>query len=198
MQAQNYNRKQATSEDVDSFINTLTMLLESNKLSDSTKETLRATLCNAGNTAGEDDIISPESIRAWLANALNINSTETATGHEDEAEQDVFAIFQDEAETRRCIDLILKGITEQGLYEFANILVKLHEMTGEGPEEAKKANDELGRIIELVFRHSRSYKQALRIYTNRFDLIGGGNPDDYINKLADRLLRGEEVTSIEE
>ena len=189
-------RKQATTADVEGFINTLTLLLEGNRLSDSTKETLKVTLCNVENTRSGGEITTPESIRAWLAQALNIDGLETA--YKDEGEDDAFVIFQDEAETQRAINLILKGITEHGLEDLATILVNLREMTGEGPEEAKKASDEIGRILELVFRHSRSYKQALRIYTNRHNLIGGGNPDDYINELADRLLKDEKVTVIEE
>ena len=196
MEAQNYNRKQATLADIDSFINTLPLLLEGDRLSDSAKESLKQSLCNVVNTAGEGDTISPENIRAWLANALNIDDMVTA--YKDEDEEDVFVIFQDEAETQRAINLILKGITEQGLEDLATILVNLREMTAEGLDEAKKASDEIGRILELVFRHSRSYKQALRIYTNRHNLIGGGNPNDYINELADRLLKREEVRAIEE
>ncbi len=182
-------RKQATSADVEGFINTLTRLLEGNRLSDSAKETLKQTLCNAENTASEGEITTPENIRTWLASVLDDEAK-----HADE--EDAFVIFQDEAETQRAINLILKRITEDGLEVLATILVNLREMTGEGPEEAKKASDEIGRILELVFRHSRSYKQALRIYTNRHNLIGGGNPDDYINELADRLLKGEEVMAL--
>jgi hypothetical protein len=44
-------------------------------------------LCNVGNTAGKGEITSPENIRDWLANALNIDNAETATEREDEAEQ---------------------------------------------------------------------------------------------------------------
>src|SRR3954469_7940463 len=87
MESQNDNRKQATAEDVDGFINTLTVLLEGDKLSDSTKEILRETLCNVGNTSGEGDITSPENIRAWLAYALNIDSMDAATEHADEDKQ---------------------------------------------------------------------------------------------------------------
>ena len=58
--------KQATSADVEGFINTLTMLLEGDRLSDSTKETLKQASCNAANTADEGDASSPENIRAWL------------------------------------------------------------------------------------------------------------------------------------
>jgi len=184
-------RKQVTSADVEGFINTLTRLLEGNKLSDSTKEILKQTLCNAANTASEGEVTNPENIRAWLASVLADEAK-----HADE--EDAFVIFQDEAETQRAINLILKGITEDGLENLATILVNLREMTGEGPEEAKKASDEIGRILELVFRHSRSYKQAFRIYTNRHNLIGGGNPDDYINELADRLLKGEDIMAFEE
>ena len=182
-------RKQATSADVEGFINTLTLLLEGNRLSDSTKEILKQTLCNAENTASKGEVTNPENIRAWLASVLADEAK-----HADE--EDAFVIFQDEAETQQAINLILKRITEDGLEVLATILVNLREMTGEGPEEAKKASDEIGRILELVFRHSRSYKQAFRIYTNRHNLIGGGNPDDYINELADRLLKGEEVTAL--
>ena len=184
-------RKQATSADVEGFINTLTRLFEGNRLSDSTKEILKQTLCNIANTASEGEVTNPENIRAWLASVLAYEAK-----HADE--EDAFVIFQDEAETQRAINLILKGITEDGLENLATILVNLREMTGEGPEEAKKASDEIGRILELVFRHSRSYKQALRIYTNRHNLIGGGNPDDYINELADRLLKGEDIMAFEE
>jgi hypothetical protein len=183
--------KQATSADVEGFINTLTLLLEGNRLSDSTKEILKQTLCNAENTASEGEVTNPENIRAWLASVLNDEGKRVD-------EEDAFLIFQDEAETQRAINLILKRITEDGLENLATILVNLREMTGEGPEEAKKASDEIGRILELVFRHSRSYKQALRIYTNRHNLIGGGSPDDYINELADRLLKGEAMTAFEE
>jgi hypothetical protein len=198
MQAQNYNRKQATSEDVDRFITMLTMLLEGDRLSDSTKETLIATLCNVGNTSGEGNINSPENIRAWLAYALNIDSTETATEQEDEIEQadesKTFVIYPDEAEAQHAIEFIMKGITEQGLNVLANILVELREMIREGPEEAMKASDEIGRILELVFRYSRSYRQAFRLYACRFDIIGGGDPDEHISQLVDGLLKGEEVT----
>lgn len=48
-------KKQATSADVEGFINTLTLLLEGNRLSDSTKEILKQTLCNAGNIADEGE-----------------------------------------------------------------------------------------------------------------------------------------------
>jgi hypothetical protein len=201
MKPQNDFRKQATSEDVEGFINTLTLLLECDRLSDSTKETLRATLCNAGNTVGEGNSTQPENIRAWLAQALNIGSAETATEHEDEAEQTdrgkAFLIFPDEAEAQHAIEFIMKGITESGLYILANILVELREMTSQGSKEARRASDEIGRIIELVFRHSRSYRQALRLYANRFDIIGGGDPDDYISELADRLLKREDVIAVE-
>jgi len=198
MESQNYNRKQATLDDVDSFINTLTLLLEGDRLSASTKETIKQALCNVGDTAGEGDTSSPENIRAWLAQALNIDGMEAVYTDEGADKEDAFVIFQNEVETQRSIDCILQGITQQGLYDLANILVKLREMTDEGLGESKKASDEIARIIELVFRHSRSYKQALRIYANRFDLIGGGDPDDYISELADRLLKGEDMTAIEE
>ncbi len=198
MKPQNDFRKQATAADVEGFTNTLTRLLESNRLSDSTKEILKQTLCNAANTADEGEITNPENIRAWLANALNLDDIKAADKNQDATDEDAFVIYQDEAETQRALNLILKGITDEGLYDLASILVKLRKLIGEGPEEAKKAGDEVGRILELVFRHSRSYKQALRIYANRFDLIGGGNPDDYISELADRLLKGEEVTATEQ
>ncbi|MGA9771415.1 MAG: hypothetical protein WBV94_20445 [Blastocatellia bacterium] len=198
MEAQNDIRKQATADDVDGFINTLTLLLEGNRISDSTKETLRETLCNAANTQGEGDITNPENIRAWLANALNIDSAGTATEHENDDESKGFVIYPDEAEAQHAIGFIMKGITEEGLYILANILVELREMTSEGPEEAKKASDELGRIIELVFQHSRSYRQALRLYLNRFDIIGGGDPDEHISQLVDGLLRSEDVIAAEQ
>jgi hypothetical protein len=200
MKAQNDIRKQATTADVEGFINTLTLLLEGDRLSDSTKETLRATLCNAANTAGEGDTSSPENIRVWLADALNIDAMGAAYKDEDEHsdEEDAFVIFQDEAESRRSIDCILQGITQQGLYDLANILVKLRELTDEGPQESKKASAEIGRILELVFRHSRSYRQALRLYTNRFDIIGGGDPDEHISHLVDGLLEREEVITVEQ
>jgi hypothetical protein len=195
MKTETYNRKQATSEDIDGFTNTLTLLLEGNKLSDSTKETLIATLCNVGNTSGEGEITNPENIRVWLANALNIDSAETTTEQEEEIEQAdenrVFVIYPDEAEAQHAIDFIMKGITERGLYILANILVELREMIREGPEEAMKASDEIGRILELVFRHSRSYRQALRLYANRFDIIGGGDPDEHISQLVNGLLKSD-------
>jgi hypothetical protein len=193
--------KQATSVDVEGFINTLTLLLEGNKLSDRTKETLREMLCNAGNTVGEGEITGPESIRGWLVEALNIDNVGTAIEREDEAEQSdkskAFVIFPDEAEAHHAIEFIMKGITEPGLYILANILVKLREMTSDGPEEAMKASEEIGRIIELVFKHSRSYRQALRLYASRFDIIGGGDPDEHISQLVDGLLKGEEMTVVE-
>ncbi len=198
METQNDIRKQVTSEDVDGFINTLTLLLAGNRLPDSTKETLRETFCNVANTQVVGDISSPESIRAWLAKALNIDRAEMATEHENEDESKAFVIYPDEAEAQHAIDLIMKGITEQGLYILANILVELRKMTSEGPEEAKKASEDIGRILELVFRHSRSYHQALRLYANRFDIIGGGDPDEHISQLVDGLLKGEEVTAAEQ
>jgi hypothetical protein len=178
MQSQNYTKKQATSEDVDDFINILTSLLE-------------------------DQITSPDSIRAWFAGKLDINSLETAPERTDDAEQaeegKAVVASQDKADsTEQSIDLIAEGITEQGLYALADILVELRSLTSEGPEEVMKANDELGRIIEFVFRHSRSYRQALRLYANRFDIIGGGDPDDHISQLVDGLLSDEEAAVIEE
>src|ERR1044072_6252008 len=163
MESQNDNRKQATSEDVDGFINTLTILLEGDKLSDSTKEILRETLCNVGNTSGEGDITRPENIRAWLAYALNIDSIEAEQRDKgDQADESkAYVIFRDEADAQQSIDFIVKGITEEGLYNLTSILIELRDLTSEGPQEAKSASDELSRIIELVFRHSRSYKQAL-------------------------------------
>lgn len=193
MQAQKDIRKQATSGDIDGFVNTLTKLLEGNKLSDSTKETLKQALCNVENTADEGENTSPENIRAWLAQALNIDN--------DEAEQDedkASVIFHDEADAQQSVDLIVKGITGEGLNILADILVELLDLTSAGPEETKKASEAIGRILELVFRHSRSYQQALRLYTNRFEIVGGGNPDDFISQLVDRLLEGEDVTAIEE
>jgi hypothetical protein len=74
----------------------------------------------------------------------------------------------------------MKGITETGLYILANILVELREMISEGPEEAKKASDEIGRIL-----------------ISRFDIIGGGDPDEHISQLVDGLLKGEEATTTE-
>lgn len=191
MEAQNYNRKQATADDVDGFINTLTLLLKGDRLSDNTKEHLRQMLCNTENTASEGETASPENIRSWLANVLN---DEAKQADEDNA----FVIFQDEGETQRAIDSILRRITEQGLHDLATILVKLRDLTGEGSEESKKASDEISRILELVFRHSPSYKQALRLYANRFDLIGGGDPDEHISQLVDRLLKSEEITIAEQ
>ncbi len=185
-------RKQATTEDVEGFINTLTLLLEGDRLSDSTKETIKQVLCNAGNTTDEGEITNPDSIRAWLAHALNIDGLEAADKSEDTTDKDDLVTFQDEAETQGAgtISLTLKGVTEEGLCDLADILVKLREMIGEGPDKAKKAGDEVGRLLELVFRQSRSYRQAFRIYANRNVLIGGGNPDDYISELADSLLKG--------
>lgn len=175
MQSQNYTKKQATSEDVDGFINILTLLLEG-------------------------DITSPENLRTWLADKLNINSVETVTERADEAEESEDAVTsQNEADDiEQSIDLILEGITEQGLYVLADTLVELHNLTSEGPQGVMKANDKLGRIIELVFRHSRSYRQAFRLYTNRFDIMGGGDPDDHISQLVDGLLSDEEAAVIEE
>jgi ferritin-like protein len=190
MKTSNDDAKQVTSADVEGFINMLTLLLEGNRLSDSTKEPLRQMLCNTENTAGEGKITSPENIRAWLANVLN---DEAIQADEDNA----FVTFQDKAETQRAVDSILRRITEQGLHDLANILVKLRELTGESSDKSKKASEEIDRILELVFRHSRSYHQALRLYANRFDITGGGDPDDHINDLADRLLKGEEVTDVE-
>ncbi len=178
------------------------MLLEGDRLSDSTKETLRATLCNVGNTSGEGEITGSENVRAWLTNALNIDNAETAIEREDKAEQadksKAFVISPDEAEAQHAIEFIMKGITEQGLYILANILVELREMTSEGAEEAMKASDELGRILELVFRHSRSYRQTFRLYANRFDIIGGGDPDEHISLFVNGLLKGEKVTAAEQ
>lgn len=191
MQAQNYNRKQAISEDVDGFINTLTKLLEGDRLSDSTKEPLRQMLCNAGNTSSEGEITSPEGIRAWLASVLNDEAEQTN-------EEDSFVIFQDGAETQQAIDSILRSITQQGLHDLADLLVKLVELIGEGPEGARKAGDEISRILEIVFRYSRSYRQALRLYASRFDIIGGGDPDEHISQLVDGLLEGKEVAATEE
>src|SRR6185369_17543924 len=125
-------RKQAASADVDGFINTLTLLLEGNKLSDSTKETLKQMLCNAANTAGEGDISGLKDIRDWLSNALNIASTETATAPENEDGSKGFVIYPDEAETQHALGFIMKGISEDGLYILANILVRLRDMTSEG------------------------------------------------------------------
>ncbi len=193
MQAQKDIRKQATTGDIDGFVNILTRLLDGNKLSDSTKGTLKQALCNVENTADEGEITSPENIRAWLAQALNIDN--------DEAEQDedkASVIFHDEADAQQSVDLIVKGITEEGLNILVDILVELLDLTSAGPEETKKASEAIGRILEIVFRHSRSYQQALRLYTNRFEIIGGGNPDDFISQLVERLLTGEEVTAIEE
>jgi hypothetical protein len=51
-------RKQATSADVDGFINTLTLLLEGNGLSDSTKEILKQALCNVGNISDEGEALT--------------------------------------------------------------------------------------------------------------------------------------------
>ena len=116
MQAQKDIRKQATSGDIDGFVNTLTMLLEGDKLSDSTKEKLKQILCNVENTADEGEITSPENIRAWLAQALNIDNVQTI--YEDEAEQEEgkpFVIFHDEADAQQSVDSIVKGITGQGL-----------------------------------------------------------------------------------
>jgi hypothetical protein len=200
MESQKDNRKQATAEDVDGFINTLTILLEGDKLSDNTKEILRETLCNVGNTSSKGDITRPENIRAWLAYALNIDSIKTE--HTEEGEQadesKAYVIFRDEADAQQSIDFIVKGITEEGLYILANILVELRDLTSEGSQEAKRASDELSRIIELVFRHSRSYRQALRLYTSRFDIVGGGDPDDHISQFVDGLLKGEAVTAAEQ
>ena len=199
MKTENYDRKQATFGDIDGFINTLTMLLECNRLSDSTKEILKQLLCNIENTSGEGGITSPENIRAWLAQALNLDNVQTA--YEDEAEQEEgkpFVIFHDEADAQQSVDSIVKGITGQGLNLLADILVELRELTSAGPEESKKANKVIGHILELVFRRSKTYQQAFRLYTNRFDIIGGGDPDDHISQFAERLLTGEEVTPIEE
>jgi hypothetical protein len=87
---------------------------------------------------------------------------------------------------------------EKGLCDLADILVKLREMIGEGPEEATKASEEIGRLLELVFRHSRSYKQALGLYANRFDIVGGGDPDEHVSQLVDVLLKGEELKALEQ
>ena len=178
MESQNYTNKQATSDDVDGFINIVTMLIEG-------------------------EITSHKNLRAWLADRLNINGVESATGRADEAEQaeesEAVATSQNEADdVEQSIDLILEGMTEQGLYVLADTLVELRSLTSEGPEEIMRANDKLGRIIELVFRHSRSYREAFRLYTNRFDITGGGDPDDHISQLVDGLLNDEEMTAIEE
>jgi hypothetical protein len=200
MQPQNYNRKQATSGDIDGFISTLTKLLEGDRLSDSTKETFKQVLCNLENTADEGEITSPENIRAWLAHALNTDNVQTA--YEDKAEQEEegkpFVIFHDEADAQQSVDSIAKGITCQGLNILADILIELRELTSAGPEESKKASEVIGYILELVFRRSKTYQQAFRLYTNRFDIIGGGDPDDHLSQFVDRLLTGEEVTAIEQ
>jgi len=192
MQAQNYNSKQATSGDIDGFVNTLTRLLEGNRLSDSIKETLKQTLCNVENTAAEGEITDPENIRAWLANALNIDETE----QEEESEASV--IFHDEADAQQSIELVVRGISRQGLNILADILIELRELTSAGPEETKKASEVIDQILELVFRHSESYRQAFKLFTHRFEIIGGGDPDDHLSQFVDRLLTGEEVTAIEE
>jgi hypothetical protein len=37
-----------------------------------------------------------------------------------------------------------------------------------------------------------------RVYTSRFDVVGGGNPDDHISHSVDVLLKGEDVMAIEQ
>lgn len=178
MQSQNCIKKQATPEDVDGFVNILTLLIE-------------------------DNLTSSEDLRAWLADNLNISSVTTAEEHADDTQQaeesNTVARLRDETDdTAQSIDIILKGLTDQGLHVLADILVELQNLTSKGPLEVMKANNELGKLVELVFRHSRSYRQSLRLYANRFDIIGGGDPDDYISQLVDGLLSDEEMTTIEE
>lgn len=143
MKTSNDDERQAASADVEGFINTLTLLLEGNRLSDNTKEPLRQTLCNSGNTVSEGEITSPEGIRAWLASVLN---------DEDEQadEEDAFVIFQDRAETQRAVDSILQRITEQGLHDLATTFVKLRELTGKESGEGIKASDEIKSIYGQI------------------------------------------------
>lgn len=182
MQTQNDDRKQATSGDIDGFINILTKMLESNILSDNGKETLKQALCNLADTTGEEDITDPQNMRAWLIDLLDL----------DEAEQPEegrpFVIFHDEEDAQQSIDLIVGRTTKHGLGTLADILIQLDELTSGGPEEIKKANKAIWIMLEMVFRRSTSYWQAFRLYKRRFDIAGGGDPDKHLTQFVARQL----------
>jgi hypothetical protein len=70
----------------------------------------------------------------------------------------------------------------------ANLLISLRGRLIEEPEGVEDARGELGRLIELLFRRSKAYHHALRLYSERGNIIGGQFPDELLEELVSRYL----------
>ena len=59
---------------------------------------------------------------------------------------------------------------------------------GAGPQVVKA---ELDRFIELLFRDSEAYRLALKLYTGRYEVIGGRDAADILREVIAKHMPGE-------